>query len=67
MKYPDKKTFNDVLTGLMLCIGAGFGFAALNGYGWQPAIIGGLVAFVPLVLLPSLIINLVYHWRNPKS
>ena len=61
------KSFKDVILGLFLSIGGGFFFAYLNGYGWQPALIGGGIAFVILVLLPSLVINLVYYWRRDKG
>lgn len=55
------KTIKDIFIGLIWCIGSGFGFASLNGYTWQPAIIGGLGAFVILVLLPAIILNLIHY------
>lgn len=61
------KTFKDIFNGLFFCIASGFGFAFYNGYTWQPAIIGGLIAFIPLVLLPAIILNLIHYWRDRKS
>ena len=65
---PEKsKSIKDIIMGLFLSISAAFGFAHLNGYEWQAAIVGGLIFFVFLILIPSLIINLLCYWRDSKS
>ncbi len=65
--FPNKpKSLKSLGIELLALIGAGFGFSFVHDYEWQPAFIGGTIAWIFLSFLPAIFSNAIYYWRNKR-